>query len=625
MCGIAGFFGQGDKNDLERMTRTMNYRGPNDEGFFMGDNVGLGQRRLSIIDLSPGGHQPLANEDESLWIILNGEIYNYLELKKSLSDSHRFRGNSDTEIILHLYEEVGLKVFEKLNGMFALAIYDSRESRVILARDRLGKKPLYWGIFDNTLIFGSEPKALLGHSACKKELDLESLNKYLQFGYIPTPYSIYKNIRKLEPASYLVYSGKNVEKNIFWEISFGAEGTERVKHDEQDVIAELDNRLDSAVRDRLMSDVPLGIFLSGGIDSSTIAYYAQKNSDQKIKTFSIGFKEASFDESQYARRAAEHLGTDHYEKILGADDCLGLILRIAGLLDEPMADPSIIPTFLLSEFTRERVTVALGGDGGDELFCGYDTFVAHRFAEIYSRIPLVFRKALIEPLVKSLPTSFSNLSLDFKAKSFIKGFYGEAKYRDARWMGAFNRAERSLLLNPDILAGLETVNEFADIDHYLVGKEDDYYNSLIKLYLRMYMMDQVLVKVDRASMYNGLEVRAPFLDYQLVDYVNSLPLNLKLRGFKTKYILKKLMEDKLPRAIVYRKKKGFGLPVAAWISGPLKSLVLNLFSEEKIKNQGLFNYKYVNKILNNHFSRKCDNRLKIWNLMVFQLWYEKWL
>jgi asparagine synthase (glutamine-hydrolysing) len=629
MCGIAGYYGQGNKEILEKMARTLRHRGPDDEGFCISANVGLGQRRLSIIDLSPAGHQPMANEDETVWIIFNGEIYNFKELGRGLKREHRFKGRSDTEIMVHLYEEIGVEMFGKIMGMFAIALYDKVKNKIYLARDRMGKKPLYYGLFNNTLIFGSELKALMPHPEFKKELDLFSLNKYLFYEYIPTPATIFKNVHKLEPGHYLEYDGRTIKKEKFWEIEFKVE-SRKSKVESRELISELDNRLSNAVKDRLVSDVPIGIFLSGGIDSSTIAYYAQRNSTQKIKTFSIGFKEASFDESKYARQVANFLGTDHYEKIFSVHDCLDLIPRISEMLDEPIADSSIIPTYLLSQFTKEKVTVALGGDGGDELFCGYDTFIAHQLADFYEKIPQLIRKSIIEKIALILPTSFSNISFDFKAKSFIAGFYGDKKYRDARWMSSYNSNMRENIFQADIWSVLKKKNEYEDIDRYLdhktstTDKREKYYQNLILLYLRMYLMEEILVKVDRASMFNSLEVRAPFLDTAVVEFANSLPISLKLHNLTTKYILKKTMEDKLPQEVVYRKKKGFGMPVAHWISGELKPFVLEVLNEEKIKTEGLFNFRYINNLLNEHFSGKRDNRKSIWTLLMFEMWMDKW-
>lgn len=618
MCGIAGYFGNGDRHILKNMGDQLRHRGPDDEGFYIKGDVGLTHKRLSIIDLSKNAHQPMSNENDTVWLVFNGEIYNFQELRNKLSSTHSFKSSTDAEVIIHLYEEIGVDVFSKIHGMFSIALYDTRTNEMILARDRMGKKPLYWGIFGKTFIFGSELKAILAHSLAKRELDLKSLNKYLQYEYVPTPHTIFRNIFKLEPGHYLKYSGGSVRKEKFWSITFN-------HRDGNDILKSLDECINTAVKSRLVSDVPLGVFLSGGIDSSTIAYYAARNSSKKIKTFSIGFRENSFDESKYARIVASHIGTEHYEKILGPQESLDILPKVFDLLDEPLADASIIPTFLLSEFTRGHVTVALGGDGGDELFCGYDTFIAHRLANVYENIPLFLRKGIIEPAVLHLPVSLKNFSFDFKAKKFISGFYGEKKYRNQRWLGSFDREERSKLFLPEVWREIEEENEFEDIDAYMrESGSRGYYNQLIHLYLRTYMMDDILVKVDRASMFNSLEVRSPFLDTEVVDFVNSIPLNLKLHGIKTKYVLKKLMENKLPREIVFRKKKGFGVPLAEWITGDLKPLVLDLLSEGRIKEGGLFNYEHVSKLLEDHFARRADNRKLIWTLMVFELWSKKW-
>ena len=623
MCGIAGYFGHGDERVLKNMGNQLRHRGPDDEGFYLKGNVGLAHRRLSIIDLSQKAHQPMSNEDDTVWLTFNGEIYNFRELRTKLSVAHLFKSSTDTEVIIHLYEELGTKVFSEIDGMFALALYDAKTEKIILARDRLGKKPLYWGVFDRTLIFGSELKAILAHPLSKNSLDLKSLNKYLQYEYVPTPHTIFKNIFKLEPGHFLTYNGAGqLRKEKFWSVSFNQENAEQ---DESYFLKALDEQLNAAVAKRLISDVPLGVFLSGGLDSSTIAYYAARNSCQKIKTFSIGFEEDSFDESKYARMVSAAIGTEHYERILGARESLNIIPQVFDLLDEPLADASILPTFLLSQFTRDHVTVAVGGDGSDELFCGYDTFAADRLADFYGYIPRFLRQNVIESAVRRLPVSPKNFSFDFKAKKFISGFYGPKKYRHQRWLGSFDKSEKSRLFRAEVWKEIEAENEFEDIDaHLRESGTQDYRQQLIYLYLRMYLMDDVLVKVDRASMFNSLEVRSPFLDTGVVDLVNGVPFKLKFSGLKTKYILKRLMSDKLPREIVFRRKKGFGIPLAEWINDDLKPLVLELLSERAIKEQGLFNYEYVHELLGDHFARRADNRKPIWTLMAFQLWWNRW-
>lgn len=618
MCGIVGYFGKGNKEILARMTGVISYRGPDDEGFFVDNRVGLGQRRLSIVDVSPAGRQPMANEDGTILVNFNGEIYNHEELKKELKSHHPFRSTSDTEILLHLYEEIGEKMFEKLNGMFAISLYDSRKKKLFLARDRVGKKPLYWGVFDETLLFGSELKALLQHPLCKKELDLVSLNKYLQYEYVPTPHSIFKNIYKLEAGHILTYDGQEIKKQSFWDITF-SHTTISFENAKQT----LDHLLDNATKIRLMSDVPLGIFLSGGLDSSTVAYYAQKNSTQKIKTFSIGFHEKSFDELRYARHVAGHLGTEHHERMFPGSAVLGLVNELNELLDEPLGDPSLVPTYMLSQFTREQVTVALGGDGGDELLCGYDTFLGHRTAEYYEKIPRVIRRHVLEKIFLNLPTSFNNITLDFKVKKFISGLYGEKKYRSHRWLGSYDREDRKKLFLPEVWKELEEENEFEDIDRYLTKlSTNDYYQELIYLYLKTFLMDDIMTKVDRASMFNSLEVRAPILDYRVIDFLNSLPTDYKIKGFTTKYILKELMAPRLPKGIAYRKKKGFGIPLARWLTHELKDYTHELLSEERIRSQGLFNYEAIDTMVRDHYRKKKDNRKQIWTLLTFQAWYD---
>lgn len=621
MCGIAGYWGNGDEKILDSMIDVVSYRGPDDKGIFVKGEVGLAHRRLSIIDTTSSGHQPMSNEDGTVYVVFNGEIYNYKTLKFELSKEHTFKGNSDTEVILHLYEECGEEVFSKISGMFAICIYDVKKNKIYLARDRMGKKPLYWSLSNNNFIFGSELKVLMQYPFFKKEIDIESLNKYFAYEYIPTPHSIFKDTYKLEPGVFLSWDGKEIEKKVFWSPTFEPKVSSFTESKK-----DLEEAIKSSVKDRLVSDVPLGIFLSGGLDSSTIAYYAKQASESKIKTFSIGFKEKTFDESSYAREVADFLGTEHYEKILSIEEGQDLILKIGEILDEPMSDSSILPTYLLSKFTREHVTVALGGDGGDELFAGYDTFSAHYAAQFYEKVPKLIRTKIIKPLVHLLPTSFVNMSFDFKLKKFVDGFEGDKKYRNQRWLGAFNDYEREELFNINIYDGIKGKNVYEDIDSYLIKNERiDFFDQLILLHQRMYMMDEVLVKVDRASMMNSLEVRAPFLDNRVVDLANHLPIKFKFRGLERKYILKEIIKDKLPRHIVYRKKKGFGTPIGEWLRGDLRPFVMDFLCESSLEKMGFFNYKYVERILSEHNLGYKDNRKKIWSLLVFAMWWRKWV
>lgn len=621
MCGIAGFVGEGNQQILEKMVASIKYRGPDDCGFLIKNNVGFGHARLSIIDLSSAGHQPMSNQQETIWLVFNGEIYNFQELREELirTGKYVFKSQTDTEVIIHLYEEFGVSFLEKLNGMFALALYDFSANKLLLARDRIGKKPLYWGLFGSTLVFGSEPKAILEHPLVKREIDLDSLNQYLSFEYIPTPHSIFKSIYKLEPAIFLVYQDGKIKKEKFWQLDFSVSTIPL-----NEAINTLDNLMNQAVKNRLVADVPIGIFLSGGIDSSTIAYYAQKNSGKKIKTFSIGFEEKSFDESKYAKLASDFLGTEHYHNFFTSKDMLEVIPALASLLDEPLADASIIPAYILSKFTKQQVAVVLGGDGGDELFAGYPTFQAEAVVEIYNKLPL-FLKKTAEKIIKHLPSSNSNFSWDFKLKRFIIGVNEDFNRRHANWLGSFNKSERHQLLNREIWQKIKD-NEHSSADYYLEeAKEADFNNRMLYLYLRTYLMDDVLIKVDRASMYNALEVRAPFLDFNLVDFLTHLPYNYKYRHFKTKYILKKMMVNKLPREIVLRQKKGFGVPIAAWLKTDLKGMCEDLLSKHEIEKRGLFNFEYIAKLKSNHYSCRQDNHKQLWTLMIWQMWQKNWL
>ncbi len=620
MCGITGFIGQGTKGDLLKMVGSLTHRGPDDQGVFFENGVAFGHTRLSILDLSPLGHQPMFSQDRNTVLVFNGEIYNFQELKTELSlDGHLFQGASDTEVILALYEKYREKSFEKMHGMFAIALYDKKNERLILARDRMGKKPLYWFFLNGTFAFASEIKSLLIHPAFKKDIDLFALNKYLLYEHVPTPQTIFKYAKKLEAGQYLVYEKGRIRKEKYWKPDF----TESDISFEETLVS-LDKEIDSSVKERMISDVPLGVFLSGGLDSSAIAYYAQKNSEQKIKTFSIGFDEKSFDESGYARQVADFLGTEHYEKKVSAQDLLDVIPELAQMTDEPLADASIIPTYLLSKFAKEQVTVALGGDGGDELFAGYPTFQADILRGYFPK----FLISPAEKILRLLPVSHKNLGPVFQLLKFLEG----AKEKDPlvrhqKWLGAFTDEERQELFAPEKWKFLEKgkADAYEDLKTYeeeASGASEG--TKLLYSYERSYLMDHVMVKADRASMRASLETRAPLLDHKFVELANRLPFSFKLRGFTTKYILKKLMEKKIPKDIIYRKKKGFGIPVAAWLSGELREFCDNTLSRSAIQNAGFFNYSYVEKLKKEHFQKKRNYAKKLWTLLVFQLWYNAW-
>jgi asparagine synthase (glutamine-hydrolysing) len=583
------------------------------------DNFAIGMRRLKIIDLNTG-EQPIFNEDRSLAIVFNGEIYNYRELREKLqSRGHHFKTRSDTEVILHLYEEEGSNCLEKLNGMFAFAILDLHGEKLFLARDRFGIKPLYYYYKDGNFAFASEMKALLRFPKIQRQLNFEALNYYLTFESVPAPLTIFKDIQKLEQGHFLELTQQKLINQQYYFLNFQP----KYSHKKEDFyIQELDWLIEKAVERRKISDVPLGSFLSGGIDSSLIAAYFMKHSNYKLKTFSIGFNEKSFDESNYARRVANHLNTEHYEKIFTPEEMMNILPEIIKNQDEPFADASILPTYLLSHFTKEKVTVALSGDGGDEIFGGYPTYFARKLGRYFPRFSFWF----LNPFVKCLPTSDENISLDFKAKKFVDGLKYNSDLRHQIWLGSFNIEEKLKLFSPDSRALIgDSISRFDIVrDHMKKSTTGKNWERSLWLDMRFYLQDNMLVKVDRASMLNSLEVRVPFLDNEVVEFMARVPAKYKYRGATSKYLLKKLAAKYLPGDIIRRPKKGFGIPVAKWIKKELKSEFLSTFLPNKIKQQNIFNSGYINQLMQQHLSGKKDNRKLLWTLYVFQKWYEEY-
>jgi asparagine synthase (glutamine-hydrolysing) len=623
VCGICGIVGPGpiDRDTLAAMAAAIRHRGPDDDGFYVeelgGIGVGLGFRRLSIIDLE-SGNQPIANEDGSIQLVFNGEIYNFRELRRELEGrGHRFATEADTEVIVHLYEDDGPRCVERLNGMFAFALWDAKSQELLLARDRFGKKPLYYADLGETLLFGSELKALLQHPRCPDELDFGAFTRYLALEYVPTPHAIFEGVKKLPGGHVLCWRNGRASIQRYWDMSFNAEA-ETLTEDEY--AEELTRLLHAAVRRRLMSDVPLGAFLSGGIDSSSVvAMMVRDLPASSVKTFSIGFADQSFDESHYARRVAEHFGTDHHEDVFTANTLLDLLPTVTDFLDEPFADASILPTYLLSRFTRDSVTVALGGDGSDELLAGYPTFPAERIARLY-RMPRLLHEDVLAPLADRLPVSTANFSLDFKLKRFLRGARLPTELRHPVWLGSFTPAEQRTILGrtpPDPFSEHRLAWESAPSRRPL--------ERLIYLYAKTYLQDDILVKVDRASMACSLEVRAPFLDAELADFLGRVPPRLKLRRLETKHLLKRAMRDVLPPGIAERPKKGFGIPIAEWLKTDLRAAVLDELSPDRLRRQGIFEPTEVQRLVSQHLSGAADHRKPLWTLFVFQLWHRRWL
>lgn len=630
MCGITGWANldlhtpppEGGEDLLRSMCDRMIHRGPDSEGYFLDDGIALGMRRLAIIDLLTG-EQPAFNEDHSVAVILNGEIYNYRELRADLETrGHRFRSASDTEILPHLYEEYSREMVQHLNGMFAFALWDDKHRRLFIARDRFGEKPLYWGVFDRSLLFASEPKVLLAHPAVRPDLNLNALRQYLSFDYVPAPLSIYEGISKLPAAHTLTLENGQIKVERYWRLSYK---TREPVPSVTEAAERLRQLLADSVRMRLVSDVPLGILLSGGIDSSMVAALAVQAASETVKTFSISFAESSFDESPYARAVAKFLGTDHHEERFSASLAANLVGEIGAWMDEPISDPSLVPTYLLSRFTRKHVTVALGGDGGDEVFAGYPMYFGHRMARAFLSVPRVMRRGLIEPLVNLLPVKSKNLSFDYRARRFITASHYDEVARHHVWFGSFTPDDQDVLLSdevkrasdPDIYRDARRI--FAECD------SNDLTECMQSLDTQLYLAEDILTKVDRASMAVSLEVRAPYLDPRVAEFAASLPSRYKLHGYTSKYILKRAAKGLVPPFVWRRGKKGFGVPFAQWLKAELRPLARDLLSAERLRRVGLFNPEYVARLQEEHERGVANHRKLLWTLLSFELWRESFV
>ncbi len=636
MCGIAGFVNGGgvaaDREVLARMTATLAHRGPDGDGLLADGPAALGHRRLSIIDLS-GGAQPMPNEDATVWVTYNGELYNEDGADGLRADlvarGHVYRTSSDTETLVHLYEQDGAYddreggFARALNGMFALAIWDRPRGRLVLARDRMGQKPLYYAETPGGgLVFGSEPKALLAHPDVPRRLDPRGLARYLFYEYVPAPHSIWEGVKKLPPAHVLVWEDGRATLHRYWSPRWDHPAARVLPFEE--AAERFWERFVGAVADHRRADVPLGVFLSGGLDSSSVAAAVCELQPAKgVRTFSIGFDDPSFDESGHARAVAAFLGTDHRERTFSAETVMELLPGVAAWLDEPFGDASVLPTHLLSRFAREEVTVVLGGDGADELLAGYPTFAAERAAGVFRALPGAAR-GLAGAAVGRLPVDHGNLSLDFKLKQFLRGASEPPALAHQRWLGSFSGPEIGRLLAGGPPGGFDVEAEHLARAAALAPGSDRLTRSLA-LYQDTYLPDDILTKVDRASMACGLEVRAPFLDARLVDLVEPLPSGYKYGGGVTKRLLKRAASGRLPASIPGRPKKGFGIPVARWLRGPLGPLLDRLLGPDRLARQGVFRPEEVARRVAEHRAGVRDHRKPLWTLLMFQLWHETWL
>ena len=618
MCGICGIAGRSDPDLVRRMTGTMVHRGPDDEGFFTDESVSLGMRRLSIIDLE-GGHQPITNEDKSVWVVFNGEIYNYRELRGFLEKKgHRFATNSDTEVIAHAYEEYGEACVHTLRGMFALALWDRAKARLLLARDRLGIKPLYYWISNGVLVFGSEIKAILAHPEVPREVNPTALDLYLTLQYVPAPWTMFEGIRKLPPGYLLVWEDREARIERYWDVVF-LDAPRPVR--EADAVEALRERLEEAVRLRLIADVPLGALLSGGVDSSAVVALMAREASGPVKTFTVGFDVGGeYNELEEARTIAKRFGTDHHEIVMDPRQAQEWLPKLIWHLDEPLADRAFLPTFLICRFAREKVKVVLTGEGGDELFAGYPRYAWFRAGESLCKgVPETIRTAAIK---------LAGLTAGERIQRYTRLMLTDLPLADRHlaWVGNFVPDAKSALWGPALKGRPrgEAAKELAAA-FFPAEKDGSLLHRLMYLDIKTWLADDILHKVDKMSMATSLEARVPLLDHKLVEFVATLPAAIKLPGFQTKRLLKEAVKDLVPAEILHRRKHAFQVPIAEWFRGGLRELLrATLLSADRLRH-GFFDAQEVQRLVAEHLEGRRDHNQCLWNLVCFQLWHEQFI
>lgn len=608
MCGIAGF-NWGDKSLVKSMLNLLIHRGPDDSGSYTDKYVSLGNRRLSIIDLSKKGKQPISNENDTLWIVFNGEIYNFEELRNELQKKgHKFKSDTDTEVIIHSYEEYGRKCVEKFNGMFAFAIWDSKKRELFLARDRLGIKPLFYYMKDKKFIFASEIKSIL-EARIKTMIDDKSLYFYLTYGYTPRNKSIFKNIYKLEAGCTLLLKDFNINIERYWKIDF----SKTIDRNEDYFIKKIREHLDLSVKRRLIADVPVGAFLSGGIDSSAIVASIKKYKDD-LKTFSISFDYEQFDESRYARLVSEKFQTEHYNLSFGPEDVIKLIPKLIKHYDEPFGDPSMVPTYLVSKIARKHVTVSLSGDGGDESFLGYDRYKQYKIINYQNYIPKIVLKSTINSFI-NLSSNLTNNSRLQKIRRYLEfnALRDYQQYSELRSTFSSDVRETLFLKNYNFY---DYYKKFFNYRTYLENISNTDVNT--------YLVDDILTKLDRSSMFVSLEGRVPFMDHTFIEFSSKIPMSLKLKGMKSKYILKKSLIGILPKSIIYRKKQGFTFPLESYIRKELKYLIKDNLSE-KSELHKYVDKEYINQLLKLHYNKEKNYTNGLWVIFILKMWLDQYL
>jgi len=625
MCGIVGLVRNNgkaiDEQLLSRMCDAIRHRGPDDDGFYVNGPVGLGMRRLAIIDLK-SGKQPIHNQDRSSWIVFNGEIYNYLELREKLEKlGHTFYTNSDTEAIVHAYDQYGADCPKHLRGMFAFAIWNETNQELFLARDRVGKKPLLYAQIEGDLVFGSEFSSLLLHPQISRDVNLEALDHYLSFMCIPAPMTAYRAIRKLEPGNWLRWRKGEVTTERYWKPDF----SKKLKIDEQEAGEQTVEILRDSVRCRLMSEVPLGAFLSGGIDSSAVVALMSQESSERIKTFSIGFDEQDFSELHHARRVAEHVGADHHEFVVRPDavEVLPLLVEHYG---EPYADSSAVPTYYVARETRKHVTVALNGDGGDESFAGYERYAAMQLAERYRKLPSFLRESVIQEVVARVPASELGRGRVKAFKRFVQAASLPKVDRYMRWMSTFNSDLKTSLYSDSFrqeLRGNQPVDLLRPWFAHVNGS--GIVDAALQADIMTYLPNDLLVKVDIATMAVSLEARSPFLDHHLIEFAASLPEKFKLRGLTTKYLLKKILRKLLPSENISRRKMGFGVPIGHWFRGTMQPFLREVLLSERALSRGLFKPEVVRSLIDQHARSERDHSHQLWTFLMLELWFQRFI
>ncbi len=620
MCGIAGFTHKKwspEHDRIEQTVATLTHRGPDQQGVFRSNTCSIGATRLKILDLE-SGDQPIVSDDGNTAIVFNGEIYNHLEIRAELeARGHRFHSRTDTETLLHAFIEWDTECLKRLRGMFAIAWWTESTKRLVLARDRIGIKPLYFARRGEELFFGSELKAILVHPEIDRNLSLAGLDCYLSLNYLPCPWTLVDGVEKLRPGSFLEWRDGKVVTDLYWRLSVGACRVRSLDSAKD----ELDALLRDSVREHLLSDVPLGVWLSGGIDSSTILDYATKASSSRLKTFSVSFHGRTFDESRYIREVVDQYGTDHQELDLSPDEhnLASAIEEFAYYNDEPDADAGALPLWFLSKLTKKSVTVALSGDGADELFAGYITYRANHLAHTMRRFPEGARRLALNT-VRNWPVSDDKISLEYKAKRFLEGSLLSPSRAHVHWNGTFSKAQKE---------GLVGATHVDSLDHILSelrlrSLDRDDLSAYLWFDQKFYLPDDILMKVDRMSMAHAVEVRPPFLDHRIVEFATALPVQYKMSGSRQKIVLKELMKDKLPPSVLRRAKNGLDIPIHEWFRGPLRSLLLDVLASGISEYGGLFHVEAIERHLRDHMERRANLGYHLWGLMILFLWMRKW-